>query len=193
LALCFTLSAVQIRAVVPGPLTGGVRQHDARKNMAKLIRGSWTLIAFVVIALTSPAQQAPPEQAEEITRQIQQSHIDGNVPAASDFDTFLKRDLTVYFSLPGKPAPTVEYELLRDGPTQTGIAYPKFYVWVRVTLEGQPVREGAVRLAAIEKTHFEITHFIASSEIVSNPSQLDAVFPPPVVVAILEKAHVSSK
>jgi hypothetical protein len=150
-----------------------------------------SLLALVVLlAAPAGAQEIPPERAEEIIREVQQSHIDGNVPPEADFDRLLRRDLVAYFASGEDPTPEVSYELLRKGPTQTGIAYPKFYAWVSVRREGHPTREGAVRLAAIDRQRFEIMQFIDQSEIRRNPSGLDQVFPPPVASAI--KVRVGS-
>jgi hypothetical protein len=149
------------------------------------------LLALVVLlAAPAVAQEIPPERAEEIIRDIQQSHIDGNVPPEADFDRLLRRDLVAYFASPDGPAPDVSYELLRKGPTQTGIAYPKFYAWVSIRRAGRPTREGAVRLAAIDRQRFEIMQFVDQSEIRRDPSGLDQVFPPPVAAAI--KARVGA-
>src|SRR5690242_21832060 len=60
------------------------------------------------------------------------SHIEAHVPSEREFDAFLTRDLEHYFTTKEKKNVTVTYELLRDMPTQTGIAYPKFYAWVIV-------------------------------------------------------------
>jgi hypothetical protein len=152
------------------------------------IRHLITLV--VLLAAPAVAQEIPPERAEEIIREVQQSHIDGNVPPEADFDRLLRRDLVAYFASGDGPPPDVSYELLRKGPTQTGIAYPKFYAWVSVRREGHPTREGAVRLAAIDRQRFEITQFVDKSEIRRDPSGLDQVFPPPVAAAI--KARVGS-
>jgi hypothetical protein len=62
---------------------------------------------------------------------VAQSHIDANVPSAEQFHSLLKRDLQAFFSNRHGSSVTVSYELLRDGPTQTGIAYPKYYAWVK--------------------------------------------------------------
>jgi hypothetical protein len=122
--------------------------------------------------------------AAELIRQLQQSHIEGNVPREADFDGLLRRDLMGYFATGDGPAHEVSYELLRKGPTQTGIAYPKVYAWVRIRREGHPTREGAVRLAAIDRQRFEVMPFVDQSEIRRDPSGLDDVFPPPVASAI---------
>ncbi len=67
--------------------------------------------------------------AEKMVQQIEQSHIDGNVPAAKDFHKFLVRDLQKYFSSLLETKVLVEYELLRDGPTQSGVSFPKYYAY----------------------------------------------------------------
>ena len=84
---------------------------------------SAALLAFcTVTAHSGAAQELSPEQAEAILRDVQRSHIEGNVPPPGDFDRLLARDLAAYFALPGQPEPRVEYELLRDGPTQSGVS-----------------------------------------------------------------------
>src|SRR6266480_109794 len=83
---------------------------------------------------------------------ISQSHIDANVPPDSIFDALLHRDLARYFepSLGGSLA--IDVELLRRGHTQSGIAYPKFYVWVLVRRDQRPLKEGYAQVAAVDRT-----------------------------------------
>ena len=149
--------------------------------------GGGLLTLAVLVAAPAYAQEISPEQAEAIIREIQQSHIDGNVPPEADFDQLLRRDLSAYFASRDRPAPEVSYELLRKGPTQTGISYPKFYAWARIRQEGHLTREGAVSLAAIARQRFEILHFVDQSEIRRNPSGIDKIFPPPVAAVIKER------
>lgn len=70
--------------------------------------------------------------------------------------------------------------MLRDGPTQAGVAYPKFYVWVRVFEGASVVDQGAVRLAAIEKREFQVTDFLSERTIRADPKVIYRVFPAPV-------------
>src|SRR5262249_3284982 len=86
-------------------------------------------------------------------------HIAANVPDTANFKAFLIRDLNSYFSSSLQKPVKVEYELLRNGPTQTGIAYPKYYAWVRIYEGSTMLEEGAVRLAAMNRTAFDVTHF----------------------------------
>jgi hypothetical protein len=117
---------------------------------------------------------------------IQESHIDANVPDASVFDQYLQRDLRNYFS-----GANVTVDLLRRGPTQSGIAYPKFYVWVRAVAPGAAPVEGAVRVEAVDRQKFIVTHFLSVHEIRSNPSQVDSIFPAPLCPAIKHRAGVA--
>jgi hypothetical protein len=125
----------------------------------------------------------------EALAQVQQSHIEGNVPALAEFDQVLKRDLAAYFASGSVDSPVVEYELLREGPTQSGVAYPKYYVWVRVDSGGSDTREGAARLAAIGRERFEMTDFLSREEISADPSGIYKVFPAPVCERIEEQMH----
>lgn len=117
---------------------------------------------------------------------IRDSHIKANVPAESDFDTFLKRDLKEFFhDVPG--IVEVEYELLRREPTQSGVAFPKFYAWVVVKSDGKLVEEGAVRIAAIEKKEFEVVNYLTRADVERDGQRLAQLFPADVVDRIKEK------
>jgi hypothetical protein len=120
---------------------------------------------------------------------LAQSHADANVPLQPAFDSLLRADLATYFTSHLARDVKVDYELLRRGPTQTGIAYPKFYAWVRVQAGGT-VEEGAVRLAAKERTRFEVTHFIPEAEIRRAPQSLNTVFPPAVADSIRKRLRL---
>ena len=108
---------------------------------------------------------------------IAESHVQANVPDQKNFDRFLKRDLEQYFRDTKKKIVTVEYELLRKGPIQSGIAYPKFYAWATIHYQGTVDDEGAVRLAAVEKKRFDVTHFVTKADIERSPMTLDRIFP----------------
>ncbi len=116
-------------------------------------------------------------QTQPLIAQIAESHIEGNVPNSEDFDSYMKRDLDAYFqSVTGK-AVEIKFELLREGPTQTGIAYPKFYLWVKLFEKDALINEGAVRVAAIEKKGFDVTNLLGRKEIEQNPEAIYSVFP----------------
>ncbi len=98
---------------------------------------NWLIVSVAALSLVScvrtPGFDSEKEAAvREGILAIEQSHIDGNVPAPKDFQSFLIRDLQKHFSSLLKKKVRVEYELLRDGPTQVGIAYPKYYAWVKI-------------------------------------------------------------
>lgn len=119
---------------------------------------------------------------------IQRSQIDANVPDSADFDKFLRRDLGEYFSAIRKAKQvSVEYEPLRRGPTQSGVSYPKFYLWVRIAGGKNPEDRGAVRVAAMEKKRFEVTDFLSEEAIRKDPSGIYRVFPVPVCETIKAK------
>jgi hypothetical protein len=118
---------------------------------------------------------------------IADSHIRANVPDEKDFDKFLKRDLEQYFKETIQKTVTVEFELLRKGPTQTGIAYPKFYAWVTIRDGAKVIDQGAVRVAAVEKKHFDVIDFVSEADIKDAPLILDRIFPKPVANKIRER------
>jgi hypothetical protein len=127
-------------------------------------------------------------EAQTPQSNVAQSHIEVNVPSGSDFDRFLTRDLAAYFAQTFGAETRVEYALLRRGPTQTGISYPKFYAWVRILGANGKTQEGAVRIEAIEQKHFEMTHFLSTQQIQANPEGVSEVFPAALVSEILQHA-----
>ena len=139
--------------------------------MRKLLIGLSTIFSVWVTCLCYA--QSPLDSVAE-------SHIKANVPDSADFQTFMERDLESYFRKLNNVPVKATYEFLRDGPTQTGIAYPKFYVWVKVTSGKKLIDEGAVRLAAIDKKYFNVTDFMSITEIKGNPEAIYKVFPRPV-------------
>ena len=137
------------------------------------------LLTFLFLACTSCRAQIP---------HITESHIAANVPSTNDFRPFLIRDLTAYLKPTLGEKLTVEYELLRNEPTQSGVAYPKFYLWLRATNAEKTVIAGAVRVAAVDKKQFYVTNFVPLPEIISHPDSLMRIFPQ----ALIEKIHTKA-
>jgi hypothetical protein len=105
----------------------------------------------MIIALLACLFVAAQPRAEEVMPDIQRSHIEANVPDSADFEKFLQRDLESYFAKARKKSVAVKYEPLRNGPTQSGVGYPKLYLWVQVAGSKSPQDRGAIRLEAIDK------------------------------------------
>lgn len=112
------------------------------------------------------------------SQELQSNHLQANLPDSfEEFNIFLSRDLTTYFSaIEGKQV-TIEYELLRKQPTQSGISYPKFYAWVVVKYNDNILNEGAVRVASINKVKIEVTDYISSKNVRANPKEIETIFP----------------
>ncbi len=131
------------------------------------------------------ASLAGGSSAEDAVREMQRSHIEANVPPPADFHRLLRRDLKRYFRVTSS-APSVTYEMLRDEPTQSGLAYPKFYLWITV-VDGSTTTEGAVRVSAIDRERFEVTTFVSAADARTNPDTLATIFPAPVCARIQTK------
>ena len=142
----------------------------------------------VVVLLLALASQS---QDSSVLQDIQQSHIEANVPGPTEFNRLLQRDLESYVRKSRGKSARVEYEMLRAEPTQSGIAYPKFYVWVRVFNGASVVDQGAVRLAAIERREFQVTDFLSERAIRTDPKAIYRVFPTPVCERINSKLGIT--
>jgi hypothetical protein len=86
----------------------------------------------------------------------------------------------------------VEYALLRDIPTQVGVAVPKYYVWFVARQQGQVVAEGAARIAALSDDEFTILNLVSRSDILDDPAQLERIFPTALVPDIERRATAES-
>ena len=123
------------------------------------------------------------------SQDIQTSQIEANVPDEKVFDSILKRDLEKFFSNMSRGKTEVSYELLRKAPTQAGVAYPKFYLWVTAKKDGKVIHEGAIRVAAIERKEFEITDYLSKEDIRRSSGTLKKIFPQVLCEKILAKAY----
>lgn len=106
---------------------------------------------------------------------IQNSHIQGNVP--NQFDQVLQRDLISYFQDLNKEVIKVEYELLSKIPTQVGVGTPKYYMWVKLYGEKGLIEEGAVKVAAVEKTQFIVLNYLAIADLTKSSEKINQIFP----------------
>ena len=133
-------------------------------------------------------QTIPDADARRVLAKIQASQTEGNVPDEPTFSRLLQRDLSAFFAAKGFGRPAVQFELLRRAATQSGVAYPKYYLWVRVhSANGRRVA-GAVRAAAVERRRFEITDFLSVGEIAREPERVGSIFPAPLVEGIVARA-----
>jgi hypothetical protein len=147
------------------------------------------LLTYFIFPLGAYSQEKDMAEMYRMMAEIQQSHIEANVPTSTEFDAYLKRDLKRYFESEGK-AIEVQYELLRDGPTQSGVSYPKYYIWAKVLSGEKIIKHGAIRLAAIEKKRFEVFGFLSKSEINKSPAEAAKIFPRMLLSRIYELADV---
>ena len=143
-----------------------------RQNVLNVI----VFLSFFLIGTTS-ASADDNSRAYMMMRVFQQSYISANVPDSADFSRFLNRDLCEYFKKQLRKPVSIECELLRKEPTQSGVSCPKYYAWVVVFDGTQRINSGAVRLAAVDKKRFEITDFLSVDEIMANPDLVETVFP----------------
>ena len=150
--------------------------------------------AMALFLAAAPVAGQDPSEAEvaRIFAEIRASHIDGNVPDERDFEHFLERDLTAYFASRGIVDPSARFELLRPGPTQVGIAYPKYYLWVSISSGDSHATSGAVRVNAVDKKGFHVTDFLPAEDALSDPELISSIFPAPLVGAISARAELAA-
>lgn len=148
----------------------------------KAIQPTFHLVGFALIILFSAVACASQPAAPQ---SISRSHIDANIPAAADFEPFMERDLATYFSAAhGRPV-TVTYQLLRSAPTQSGMSFPSFYAWVRISAAGAEIDQGAVEVDALYRKQFEVTYYASHADIFQDPDELYQHIPRAIADLIL--------
>lgn len=86
----------------------------------------------------------------------------------------------------------VDYTLLRDIPTQVGVAVPKYYVWFVASQQGQTVADGAARIAALSEDRFTVLNLVSRPDILDDPAQLERIFPTALIPDIERRATAES-
>ena len=157
-----------------------------------MIGHPFALAALLLGAAPACGQSVSQTEAERAIADIQASHIRENVPDAPAFAGLLERDLNAHFASLGVSNVTTRVELLRQGATQSGLSYPKFYLWVQVFSGRELVNAGAVRAAAVQKVRFEISDFLSAQEINEDPESVGSIFPAALVGSIRERARTVS-
>jgi len=135
-------------------------------------------ILFLILMLI-PAYPAT-AQLED----VQRPHTEGNTPPVASFALFLNRDLLAYFKIRNATVNRVEWKFLRQGATQSGVSYPKFYVWARLYNHKQFLESGAVRIEAVDKNEFLVTDYVSRASVQKNPRITDSIFPALVCIRI---------
>jgi hypothetical protein len=149
-----------------------IRFQGTSRSRGSLCEMKTVIVSSTVLALILTAGC----RAQDTGNGIAESHIEGNVPASQDFDAYMKRDLASFLCEGGEDC-HVEYSLLREGPTQTGISYPKFYVWVFCSRQDKLLKQGAARVAAIDRQRFQVTDFLSREQILASPQKVGTIFP----------------
>jgi hypothetical protein len=119
---------------------------------------------------------------------IRESHVNANVSDGAQFSAILSTGLRRYFSNKFAGEIDVRYQMLRNQPTQAGVAFPKFYAWVTVASlpSGAKMAEGAVRLSAENKSSISVTDFVPAHDIKGHSDDLKRIFPSDVIDKIKE-------
>ena len=153
------------------------------------MRRSLLLLAIAAFGTgAAAARQGSGPGVDRPLAELRASHVAAHVPDEAHFDAYLERDFAAFFAARGLPRPSVRFELLRRGPTQSGAAYPKYYLWVWVWSEGRPATSGAVRVAAVERQGFDVADYLDRDAILEDPERIGPVFPAALIEAIRARA-----
>jgi hypothetical protein len=147
--------------------------------MLKVTIAALTVLAAVLLMAGLKIQGIQPSLPE--------SHIEANIPPRSDFDRFLFRDLRGYFESQGNTVADSGFELLRQHPTQNGVGYPKYYVWLWYKRSDGLKVEGAASVSAQDKVQFYVTRFLSREQILSDPTLLGSFIPKELIKIIESK------
>ena len=145
-------------------------------------------LLFVFIFLCTFSAATARAQNDGPMAALRQGHIDANVPDQKDFDRILNRDITKYVTDKADKDITVKVELLRDGPSQSGVALPKYYIWIeKRNSKGVLMEEAAARIAAIDRDHFDVIQYYDRKRLETETDLVSKVFPADVYAKIVAK------
>jgi hypothetical protein len=119
----------------------------------------------------------------------QEVEVQNDSAVLQNISSSFERDLTKYFFGETPAGAKVDYELLRQGPTQVGVAYPEYYIWIKASKNKNIITEGSARLQQTDRAQFLITDYINLQTIRENPSALEKVFPKALIQNILTRAE----
>ncbi len=146
---------------------------------------------FISVSAPVTAQQTPSTaEMERMVAELQASHISANAPPDASFSKILDRDVRAYLAAHRLPSGKVMIEPLRKGATQSGVSYPKYYIWIRATDAAKHHVEGAMRVMAIDRVRFEVTDFTLTNTIRTDPASLAAIYPSSIIPAIRQHAAI---
>lgn len=159
-------------------------------NLGMMMRALMAPLTLLVVASPSRVVEQQPSAAdmERMVAELQASHVSANVPPDATFTALLQRDVLAYLVANRLPSEGLEIEPLRKGPTQSGVSYPKYYIWIRAVDQAGRRSEGAMRVAAVDRARFDITDFTPATSIRSDPTSLDAIYPALLIPAIRQHA-----
>jgi hypothetical protein len=167
------------------------RNSDYADKPIMTMRTSAIFTLLISVSASVMAQQAPSTaHIGRMMQQLQASHIAANAPPASSFSKILERDVRAYLAAHRLPSKKVTLEPLRKGATQSGVSYPKYYIWIRATDAAKHHVEGAMRIVAIDRARFEVTDFTPAATVRSDPASLAAIYPSPTIPAIRRHAAI---
>lgn len=147
------------------------------------------LVALLSIPQAAVSEQGDAAGMDQVMAQIREAQIAAHVPSNAQFDSLLRRDLTNYFEGTETGGELqLDYQLLRETPTQSGIAHPKFYLWAQARSGDQVIKLGALRVAAIDRQRFEVHQFLSAATIRQDPQSAAEIFPKALLGNIYELA-----
>jgi hypothetical protein len=136
--------------------------------------------------------QCPPTSGSlnEMAAWLGRNQVEGNVPDENEFDLLLTQSLDDFFTAMEHKPTLVHFDLLRKIPSQVGVAWPKYYAWIRATdrKSGRLVHIGAVSVSAINKEGFDVNYFYSAGQIAKEPRSIDERFTQNLRPVIIEKA-----
>jgi hypothetical protein len=179
--------APSVNCVCQARLIDGHALHPQGRAMRYMVA---VAIALWIQALPGTAQPEDRTQIVDFMRALQADHIKHNVPEPRDFNGLLQRDVKAFFVTKGMKNPTVTIDLLRSGPTQSGMSYPKFYLWVTANTAGKDVAVGAMKVDAVQKNKFRVSKFLQIDDIRADPDQLNTTFPAALIRSIKERCGI---
>jgi hypothetical protein len=127
------------------------------------------------------------EKLDPAIRSSQNENVLEGVPDNKTFGPLLIHVLTSCFEDDRFKDLQFKYTFLADHPFQSGIAFPKYYLWVEKYDGSHPIGRGVIEVAAIDQTRLGVVEFVSKKDLATDLEWIKRHYPPEVCKSILQK------
>jgi len=129
------------------------------------------------------------EKSDPVLRLNQNESVHEGIPDEKTFEPLLIRVLSSYFEDDRFKNLQFRYMLLADHPFQSGIAFPKYYLWIEKYDGSRFIGQGVMEIAAIDQTRLGVIEFTSKKDLETDREWIKQHYPPEVCQSIFQQIN----